>query len=304
VPLAPDVNARTIARGTPGFSGADLANLVNEAALLAARKGKRVVWMTEFEEAKDKVMMGAERRSMVMTEDEKRLTAYHEAGHAVVALHCPDSDPIHKATIIPRGRALGMVMRLPEMDRISLSRAKLFADLRVACGGRIAEELIFGEERITTGASSDIKMVSDMARRMVTEWGMSEKLGFLAYGADQQEVFLGHSVTQQKNVSDATAKVIDEEIRRIIDDAYQEATVILRDNGDELEVLARGLLEYETLTGDEITRLLDGESIVRDDDPDSEPAKPPRRGPRTSVPTGGSSGPPSGDMEPDPQPGD
>ncbi len=304
VPLAPDVNARTIARGTPGFSGADLANLVNEAALLAARKGKRVVWMAEFEEAKDKVMMGAERRSMVMTEDEKRLTAYHEAGHAVVALHCPDSDPIHKATIIPRGRALGMVMRLPEMDRISLSRAKLFADLRVACGGRIAEELIFGEERITTGASSDIKMVSEMARRMVTEWGMSEKLGFLAYSADQQEVFLGHSVTQQKNVSDATAKVIDEEIRRIVDDAYQDATVILRDNGDELEMLAKGLLEYETLTGDEITQLLDGEAIVRDDDADSEPAKPPRRGSRTSVPTGGSSAPPSGDMEPDPQPGD
>ena len=304
VPLAPDVNARIIARGTPGFSGADLANLVNEAALLAARKGKRVVWMTEFEEAKDKVMMGAERRSMVMTEDEKRLTAYHEAGHAVVALHCPDSDPIHKATIIPRGRALGMVMRLPEMDRISLSRAKLFADLRVACGGRIAEALIFGEEQVTTGASSDIKMVSDMARRMVTEWGMSEKLGFLAYSADQQEVFLGHSVTQQKNVSDATAKVIDEEIRRIIDEAYRDAATILEDNGDELELLATGLLEYETLNGDEIRRLLDGEPIVREDDADAEPVKPPRRGSRTSVPTGGSSGQPPADMEPDPQPGD
>ena len=230
VPLGPDVEARTIARGTPGFSGADLANLVNEAALLAARKGKRVVFMSEFEEAKDKVMMGSERRSMVMTEEEKKLTAYHEAGHAVVALHCPDSDPIHKATIIPRGRALGMVMRLPEGDRISLSKAKIFADLRVACGGRIAEDMIFGEEKITTGASSDIKMVSDMARRMVTEWGMSEKLGFLAYGADQQEVFLGHSVTQTKNLSDATAKSIDDETRRIIDDAYQDASQILSDN--------------------------------------------------------------------------
>ena len=302
VPLAPDVNARIIARGTPGFSGADLANLVNEAALLAARKGKRVVWMTEFEEAKDKVMMGSERRSMVMTEDEKRLTAYHEAGHAVVALHCADSDPIHKATIIPRGRALGMVMRLPEMDRISLSRAKLFADLRVACGGRIAEELIFGEEHVTTGASSDIKMVSEMARRMVTEWGMSEKLGFLAYSADQQEVFLGHSVTQQKNVSDATAKVIDEEIRRIIDEAYRDASTILENNGDQLELLATGLLEYETLSGEEIDRLVAGEPIVRDE-PGEEPARASRRGPRTSVPTGGSSGPPGG-MEPDPQPGD
>ncbi len=303
VPLAPDVEPRTIARGTPGFSGADLANLVNEAALLAARKGKRVVAMTEFEEAKDKVMMGAERRSMVMTDEEKKLTAYHEAGHAVVALHCPDSDPIHKATIIPRGRALGMVMRLPEGDRISLSRAKLFADLRVACGGRIAEEIIFGEERVTTGASSDIKMVSDMSRRMVTEWGMSDKLGFLAYGADQQEVFLGHSVTQTKNVSDATAKTIDEETRRIIDDAYTDASRILKENLDELEALAKGLLEYETLSGDEIKALLKGEAIVRDGGGDETPKQ--GSGRRTSVPTGGgSTGKPSGGMEPDPQPGD
>jgi cell division protease FtsH len=302
VPLAPDVEPRTIARGTPGFSGADLANLVNEAALLAARKGKRVVGMSEFEEAKDKVMMGAERRSMVMTDEEKKLTAYHEAGHAVVAVHCEDSDPIHKATIIPRGRALGMVMRLPEGDRISLSRAKLFADLRVACGGRIAEELIFGEESITTGASSDIKMVSDMSRRMVTEWGMSERLGFLAYGADQQEVFLGHSVTQTKNVSDATAKTIDEETRRIVDDAYVDATKILKDNLHELEALAKGLLEYETLSGDEITALLNGEAIIRDGGGDETPKQ--GGGRRTSVPTGGSSGKPSGGLEPDPQPGD
>ena len=302
VPLAPDVEPRTIARGTPGFSGADLANLVNEAALLAARKGKRVVAMAEFEEAKDKVMMGSERRSMVMTDDEKKLTAYHEAGHAVVALHCDESDPIHKATIIPRGRALGMVMRLPEGDRISLSRAKLLADLRVACGGRIAEEIIFGDSQITTGASSDIKMVSDMARRMVTEWGMSDKLGFLAYGADQQEVFLGHSVTQTKNVSDATAKAIDEETRNIIDDAYSDAAKILNENKAELVTLANGLLEFETLSGDEIKALLRGESVVRDDASDD--TTKPKGGRKSSIPTGGTSGNPSGDMEPDPQLGD
>ena len=300
VPLGPDVEARTIARGTPGFSGADLANLVNEAALLAARKGKRVVFMNEFEEAKDKVMMGSERRSMVMTDEEKKLTAYHEAGHAVVALHCPDSDPIHKATIIPRGRALGMVMRLPEGDRISLSKAKIYADLRVACGGRIAEDMIFGEDKITTGASSDIKMVSDMARRMVTEWGMSEKLGFLAYGADQQEVFLGHSVTQTKNLSDATAKSIDEETRRIIDDAYRDASKILSDNKNELETLARGLLEYETLSGDEIQSLVNGDTLSRNK-PAEENARADKG--RSSVPTGGQDIGGS-DLEPDPQLGD
>ena len=300
VPLGPDVEARTIARGTPGFSGADLANLVNEAALLAARKGKRVVFMSEFEEAKDKVMMGSERRSMVMTDEEKKLTAYHEAGHAVVALHCPDSDPIHKATIIPRGRALGMVMRLPEGDRISLSKAKIFADLRVACGGRIAEDMIFGEEKITTGASSDIKMVSDMARRMVTEWGMSEKLGFLAYGADQQEVFLGHSVTQTKNLSDATAKSIDDETRRIIDDAYQDASQILSDNKQELEILAKGLLEYETLSGEEIKSLINGDGLSRNKPSDNKERM--DKG-RSSVPSGGGDVPGS-DLEPDPQLGD
>ena len=300
VPLGPDVEARTIARGTPGFSGADLANLVNEAALLAARKGKRVVFMNEFEEAKDKVMMGSERRSMVMTDEEKKLTAYHEAGHAVVALHCPDSDPIHKATIIPRGRALGMVMRLPEGDRISLSKAKIYADLRVACGGRIAEDMIFGEDKITTGASSDIKMVSDMARRMVTEWGMSEKLGFLAYGADQQEVFLGHSVTQTKNLSDATAKSIDEETRRIIDDAYRDASKILSDNKNELETLARGLLEYETLSGDEIQSLVNGDTLSRNK-PAEENARADKG--RSSVPTGGQDIGGS-DLAPDPQLGD
>jgi cell division protease FtsH len=303
VPLAPDVEARTIARGTPGFSGADLANLVNEAALLAARKGKRVVFMSEFEEAKDKVMMGSERRSMVMTDDEKKLTAYHEAGHAVVALHCEESDPIHKATIIPRGRALGMVMRLPEGDRISLSKAKILADLRVGCGGRIAEEMIFGREKITTGASSDIKMVSDMSRRMVTEWGMSEKLGFLAYGAaDQQEVFLGHSVTQTKNLSDATAKIIDDETRRIIDEAYTDASTILTKNKSELETVARGLLEYETLSGDEIISLIQGNVLSKIKPGDDSPKT--GGGKRSSIPSGGEEDQSNRNLEPDPQLGD
>ena len=282
-PLAEGVEPRVIARGTPGFSGADLANLVNEAALLAARKGRRTVSMAEFEEAKDKVMLGSERRSMVMTDDEKRLTAYHEAGHAVVALHCPASDPIHKATIIPRGRALGMVMRLPEGDRISLAREQIYADLRVACGGRIAEELIFGEERVTTGASSDIRMATDMARRMVTEWGMSDKLGFLAYNADEQEVFLGRSVSQQKNVADATASIIDSEIRRIVDEAYTYATKILKKNSNELERLAQGLLEYETLNGDEIRIIVEGGTLSRPD-PADEVDTPRTKRKRASIP--------------------
>ena len=282
-PLAEGVEPRVIARGTPGFSGADLANLVNEAALLAARKGRRTVSMSEFEEAKDKVMLGSERRSMVMTDDEKRLTAYHEAGHAVVALHCPASDPIHKATIIPRGRALGMVMRLPEGDRISLAREQIYADLRVACGGRIAEELIFGEERVTTGASSDIRMATDMARRMVTEWGMSDKLGFLAYNADEQEVFLGRSVSQQKNVADATASIIDSEIRRIVDEAYTHATKILKKNSNELERLAQGLLEYETLNGDEIRIIVEGGTLSRPD-PADEVDTPRTKRKRASIP--------------------
>ncbi|WP_431854193.1 ATP-dependent zinc metalloprotease FtsH [Azospirillum sp.] len=299
VPLAPDVDPRIIARGTPGFSGADLANLVNEAALLAARIGKRVVGMAEFEAAKDKVMMGAERRSMVMTEDEKKLTAYHEAGHAVVALHCADSDPIHKATIIPRGRALGMVMRLPEGDRISLSKAKLLADLRVAMGGRIAEELIFGPARVTTGASGDIKMATEMSRRMVTEWGMSEKLGPLLYGEPTQEVFLGHSVAQHKNISDHTAQTVDEEIRRIVEEAYADARTILTEHIDQLHTVAKGLLEYETLSGDDISTLLRGDPIVREDRDSAmtPPPKQPTPGRRASVPptTGGTGG-----MDPEP----
>ncbi|MEB3702924.1 ATP-dependent zinc metalloprotease FtsH [Candidatus Bealeia paramacronuclearis] len=256
VPLAPDVEPQIIARGTPGFSGADLANLVNEAALLAARRNKRVVSMSEFEEAKDKVMMGAERRTLAMSDEEKKLTAYHESGHAVVAFHSVDSDPIHKATIIPRGRALGMVMRLPEGDRVSMSRSRIFADLAVAMGGRIAEELIFGYNKVTTGASSDIKMATGMARRMVTEWGMSDKLGPVQYGENNQEVFLGHSVTQNKSISESTSQIIDQEVKRIVEDSYATAKKILTDHRDHLELLAETLLEFETLTGDEIQELL------------------------------------------------
>ncbi|MFL2813444.1 MAG: ATP-dependent zinc metalloprotease FtsH [Candidatus Puniceispirillales bacterium] len=285
VPLSDDVQPRTIARGTPGFSGADLANLVNEAALLAARKGRRTVSNSEFEEAKDKVMMGSERRSMVMTEEEKKLTAYHEAGHAVVAINCPASDPIHKATIIPRGRALGMVMRLPEGDRISMARDKLFADLRVACGGRIAEEMIFGDEKVTTGASSDIKMVSDIARRMVTEWGLSEKLGFLAYSADEQEVFLGRSVSQQKNLSDSTAKIIDEEIRNIVDDAYIDASKILKQKKKQLDLIANALLEYETLDSQDINSIIKGKKLDKLDKVNNKVASDTKAKPRSSVPT-------------------
>ena len=294
-PLAEGVEPRVIARGTPGFSGADLANLVNEAALLAARKGRRTVSMAEFEEAKDKVMLGSERRSMVMTDEEKRLTAYHEAGHAVVALHCPASDPIHKATIIPRGRALGMVMRLPEGDRISLARDKIYADLRVACGGRIAEDLIFGVDKVTTGASSDIRMATDMARRMVTEWGMSDKLGFLAYSADEQEVFLGRSVSQQKNMADATASIIDAEVRRIVDEAYDAATKILKKYNVELERLAQGLLEYETLDGDEIKIIVEGGTLVRKDADDTPVQPGPVRKSRTGLPGTGRPKKPGGE---------
>ncbi len=287
VPLAPDVEPRTIARGTPGFSGADLANLVNEAALMAARRGKRLVTMAEFEDAKDKVMMGAERRSMVMTEEEKKLTAYHEGGHALVALHMPASDPIHKATIIPRGRALGMVMRLPERDQVSVTRAKLQADLAVAMGGRIAEEVIFGHDKVTSGASSDIAMATKMAKAMVTRWGMSDKLGPLAYGENEEEVFLGHSVARQQNMSEETQRVIDAEVRRIVDEGYDTAKKILTDHIDELHTIAKGLLEYETLSGDEIQNLLKGEPPIRDR---GEPAKP-AEGPTSSVPVSGGSGP-------------
>jgi cell division protease FtsH len=263
VPLAPDVDPRVIARGTPGFSGADLANLVNEAALLAARKGKRLVAMSEFEEAKDKVMMGTERRSMVMTEDEKKMTAYHEAGHAIVALHEPASDPIHKATIIPRGRALGMVMRLPERDNYSYHRDKMYANLAVSMGGRVAEELIFGYDKVSSGASSDISYATGLARDMVTRWGMSDALGPLQYAEADEEVFLGYSVNRQKNMSNETAQAIDKEIRRIVEQGYDRAKGLLEKHRSELETLAKALLEYETLSGDEIKTVLEGGSIDR-----------------------------------------
>jgi cell division protease FtsH len=263
VPLAPDVDARVIARGTPGFSGADLANLVNEAALLAARKGKRLVAMHEFEEAKDKVLMGTERKSMVMTEDEKRMTAYHEAGHAIVALHEPASDPIHKATIIPRGRALGMVMRLPERDSYSYHRDKMYANLAVSMGGRVAEEMIFGYDKVSSGASSDIQYATQLARDMVTRWGMSDALGPLQYAEPEEEVFLGYSVNRQRQMSNETAQAIDAEIRKIVEGGYARAQTVLTENREQLEALAKALLEFETLSGDEIKKVLEGETIDR-----------------------------------------
>jgi cell division protease FtsH len=290
VPLASDVDPKTIARGTPGFSGADLANLVNEAALHAARIGKRVVAMSEFEHAKDKVMMGAERRSLVMSDDEKRMTAYHEGGHAICSITLPECDPVHKATIIPRGRALGMVMSLPEGDRYSTSKAKLLQQLIMAMGGRAAEELVFGPDKVSNGASGDIKMATDTTRRMITEWGMSEKLGMISYGDNGQEVFLGHSVTQNKNVSEATAREIDTEIKAVIDHAYAEAKRILTERRDDLEALAKGLLEYETLSGDEIQQVLRGEKIIRKvvDEPaaDRSRASVPTSAPRPDLPGG------------------
>jgi len=269
VPLAPDVVARTLARGTPGFSGADLANLVNEAALLAARRDKRLVTHAEFEDAKDKVMMGAERRSMVMSEEEKKLTAYHEGGHALIAINLEASDPVHKATIIPRGRALGMVMRLPERDHISLTRAKLKADIAVAMGGRVAEELIFGHDKVTSGASSDIQMATKMAKAMVTQFGMSDKLGPLAYADNEEEVFLGHSVARTQNMSEETQKLIDSEIHRIVDEGYKLAKKMLKQKVKDLHTISQGLLEYETLSGDEIINLLKGIQPVRENFDDS-----------------------------------
>ncbi|NKB44912.1 MAG: ATP-dependent zinc metalloprotease FtsH [Alphaproteobacteria bacterium] len=300
-PVSPDVDLKVIARGTPGFSGADLANLVNEAALLAARKAKRVVTMHEFEEAKDKVMMGAERRSMVMTEDEKKLTAYHEAGHALIMMHAEGHEPLHKVTIIPRGRALGVTMFLPERDKYSQSQMELKAMIASLFGGRVAEEMIFGEQHVTTGASDDLKRATDIARRMVTEFGFSERLGPLRYNADQEEVFLGHSVAQQKNVSDATAQLIDQEVRRFVEEGEKTARKILDEYKDDLEVVAKGLLEYETLSRDEIEALLRGESIDKSDKPTKRPRPPGRR---TSVQTTDSGGeePDSGGLGPEPEP--
>ncbi len=261
LPLSPDVDVRTIARGTPGFSGADLANLANEAALLAASRNLSVVGRREFDEAKDKIMMGAERRTLTMTEDERRLTAYHEAGHAVCALLEPASDPIHKATIVPRGRALGMVIRLPEGDRVSMSIDRLEADLTVAMGGRVAEEMIFGQRKVTTGASGDIKMATDMARKMVTEWGMSDKIGTVRLTENQEEVFLGNAVTRHQNMSNETAKAVDDEIRRIIDEATGRARNLLKTNHDGFVRVAEALMEHETLDGEQIRAAFDGREI-------------------------------------------
>ena len=306
VPLASDVDPKVIARGTPGFSGADLANLVNEAALMAARRGKRSVAMTEFEQAKDKVMMGAERRSMVMTEDEKKLTAFHEAGHALCMLYVEGHEPLHKVTIIPRGRALGITMFLPERDKYSQSKREIEAMLASLFGGRVAEELIFGQEHVTTGAADDIRRATGLARRMVTEFGFSEKLGPLRYSDNEEEVFLGHSVTQRKNVSDATAKVIDDEIRRIVEEGEKTARGILTSHLDELHALAQGLLEYETLSADEIRRIIKGERIVRESAAGPGPAADeprPGSGRRSSVPPAGRASGIGPGAEPEPQPG-
>src|SRR3954449_8342196 len=295
VPLAPDVDARVIARGTPGFSGADLANLVNEAALLAARKGKRLVAMLELELAKDKVMMGAERKSMVMTEDEKKATAYHEAGHALVSLHVPGCDPLHKVTIIPRGRALGVTWNLPERDRYSMTMKQMKARLALCFGGRIAEQLIYGIDELNTGASNDIQQATDMARSMVMEYGMSEKLGWLRYKDNQEEVFLGHSVSRAQHVSEQTAQLIDQEIRRLIEEAEGAARSVLTEHLDELHRLAQALLEFETLTGEEAKKAIKGEDIGRGDSNSARPLLPIAGSsiPSTRRPRGGGIGGPA-----------
>ncbi|MGO9133261.1 MAG: ATP-dependent zinc metalloprotease FtsH [Methylovirgula sp.] len=299
VPLSPDVDLKTVARGTPGFSGADLMNLVNEAALLAARRGKRIVTMAEFEDAKDKIMMGAERRTLVMTEQEKILTAYHEGGHAIVALNVPATDPVHKATIIPRGRALGMVMQLPERDKLSMSYEQMTSRLAVLMGGRVSEEIIFGKDKVTSGAQSDIEQATKLARAMVTRWGFSDELGTVMYGENQEEVFLGYSMGRQQNISEATSQKIDAEVRRLVEAGLADATKIITEKRDQLEILAKGLLEYETLTGDEIMALFQGRPPVRDAG-ESTPPPPPRPSP---VPTTGARpkpGPEPG-FEPQPQ---
>ncbi|MGH2340145.1 ATP-dependent zinc metalloprotease FtsH [Segnochrobactraceae bacterium EtOH-i3] len=297
VPLAPDVNLKVLARGTPGFSGADLMNLVNEAALLAARRGKRLVTNQEFEDAKDKVMMGAERRTLVMTEEEKRLTAYHEAGHAIVGLHMPQHDPLHKVTIIPRGRALGVTMNLPERDRLSYTRQFCVSRLASVFGGREAELLIFGPDNVTNGATGDIQQATRLARAMVMEWGMSEKLGRVRYQGNEQELFLGHSVSQTTNISEETAQLIDSEIRALIEGGEQTARRILTDHVDELHILAKALLEYETLSGDEIRDLLAGKKPVRESLDDTN--NPPRS---SAVPSAGGSKPGGSDIGLNPQP--
>ncbi|HRQ27188.1 ATP-dependent zinc metalloprotease FtsH [Hyphomicrobium sp.] len=299
-PIAPDVDPKVIARGTPGFSGADLANLVNEAALLAARRNKRLVTQTEFEDAKDKVMMGAERRSMVMSEEERRNTAYHEAGHAIVGLSVP-YDPLHKVTIIPRGRALGVTMNLPEGDRYSRTRQWCEARMAVLFGGREAEIILGGPDNVTNGATGDIQMATQLGRAMVMEWGMSDKLGRVRYNGNEQEVFLGHSVTQTTNISDETAKLIDEEIRNLVQAGEDKARKILTENVDKLHAVAQALLDYETISGEEVSAILRGEKIVRKDDDSSKGAQ------SSAVPTAGRARPRDepdpgvGGMEPQPQ---
>jgi cell division protease FtsH len=302
VPLSPDVEPKVIARGTPGFSGADLANLVNEAALLAARRSKRVVTMQELEDAKDKVMMGTERRSMVMTDREKELTAYHEAGHALVTLRVPQADPLHKVTIIPRGRALGLTLQLPERDKLTLTKTELESRLAIMFGGRLAEELVFGADNVTTGASNDIQQATAIARRMVTEFGMSDRLGRVRYNANEQEVFLGHSVTQTQNISEKTAELIDGEVRRLIEQGEATARRVLTEEIDGLHRVSKALLEYETLNGEEIAAILRGETITRPDASEPPPSAKAPTGRRGSVPTSGPSRPEPG-LDPQPQPG-
>ncbi len=265
VPLADNVQASVLARGTPGFSGADLANLVNEAALFAARANKRLVTMVEFEQAKDKIMMGAERRSMVMSQDEKKLTAYHEAGHAIVGLKVPEHDPVYKVSIIPRGRALGVTMFLPEQDRYSYSKRRLMSQLCGLYGGRIAEEMIFGADAVTTGASNDIERATEIARNMVTKWGLSDLMGPVTYGEDQGEVFLGHSVAQSKEISSETAKDIDQEVRKILDESYATAQSVLEEHTEILHLMADALMQYETIDEKQIAQIMQGE---KPDDPD------------------------------------
>ena len=265
-PMGPDVDAKKIARGTPGFSGADLANLVNEAALLAARRNKRVVTMAEFEYAKDKVMMGAERKSHIMTEDDKKLTAYHEAGHALMMLESPHSDPLHKVTIIPRGRALGVTMSLPTDDKDSRSYIYLKERMGICFGGRVAEEMIFGAQNVSTGASQDIRVATNIARSMVTQWGMNKEIGPIAVEEPDGEVFLGYSISQRKNVSEELAARVDAEIKALIDEAYAHCQSVLHEKRDELERIAQGLLEYETLTADEVHALIKGEKITREEE--------------------------------------
>ncbi|SPJ24748.1 ATP-dependent zinc metalloprotease FtsH [Palleronia abyssalis] len=296
VPLGPNVDLRIIARGTPGFSGADLANLVNEAALMAARVGRRFVTMDDFENAKDKVMMGAERRSMVMTEDEKKLTAYHEAGHAVVGLNVPQHDPVHKATIIPRGRALGLVLSLPERDQLSVSYTKYTSKIAMAMGGRVAEELKFGKENVTSGAASDIQQVTKIARAMITQFGFDDEIGYIDYANEQQSYLGGYS--GGKDHSAATQRLIDEKVRALVDEGYQTAKRILTEKRDEWERLAQGLLEYETLTGPEITKVINGEPLNRGDDDDT-----PDQGNTSSIASIPKTKPkakPDGGLEPEP----